>query len=306
MKRTSTTLFLIINVLVTTIISFAADAPSAKLKLRGAPAPELGAPAAVAQPSAASAPSGTPKNYKDPYTGMEFVFVKGGCYQMGDTFKEFMEKLKFTPHEVCVDDFYMGKYEVTQGEWVKVTGDNPAGFLKCGEDCPVEQVSWDDVTPFIARMRKNGGKSYRLPTEAEWEYAARSGGRKEKFAGGENLDELAWYKDNSGQRTQPAGTKQPNGLGIYDMSGNVAEWCSDWFDDDYYAKSPKSNPKGPAQFQESSGGEGEGHTAKEPSRVLRGGSWFLGAVNARAALRYYFQPGKRSLDVGFRLVFPPQ
>ena len=303
MKQATSILLMVLSMLATSLPIFAADAPSAKLKPLGTSTPELGAPASVAQPSAA-VPFGTPKSYKDPYTGMEFVFVKGGCYQMGDMFNEYSLNMKFTSHEVCVDDFYMGKYEVTQGEWFKVTRNNPSHFLKCGVDCPVEQVSWDDVTPFIARMRKNGGKSYRLPTEAEWEYAARSGGKKEKFAGGENLDDLAWYMDNAGMRTQPVGTKRPNGLGIYDMSGNVAEWCSDWFDYDYYAKSPKSNPEGPAQFQESTGG-GAGETVKEPSRVVRGGAWVVSDVLARVAARGDGRPSDRLSNVGFRLVFSP-
>jgi formylglycine-generating enzyme len=157
-----------------TAISLATDAPPAKLKLRGAPAPELGAPASVAQPST-GVPVGANKTYKDPYTGMEFVFVKGGCYQMGKIkyYKPIEALLNlqvgYPIHEVCVNDFWMGKYEVTQGEWGKVMGENPSHFLKCGEDCPVESVSWNDITPFIARIQKNGSKRFRLPTEAEWE-----------------------------------------------------------------------------------------------------------------------------------------
>ena len=285
MKKTVSMLLLVIGagMLISSLQANAADAPPS-----GTPARALN----------------TPKTYTDPYTGMEFVFVKGRCFQMGDTFGESPAEFKFTPHAVCVSDFWMGKYEVTQGEWVKVMGENPSHFLKCGEDCPVEQVSWDDTVTFMGRMRKNGGKSFRLPTEAEWEYAARSGGKKEKFAGGENLDELAWYADNSGKKTQPVGTKQSNGLGIYDMSGNVFEWCSDWFSPDYYSTSPKDNPKGPAQGPESFK-LGEQEVKGGPFRVVRGGSWDRDAVYARAASRTLNQPGSRFHNLGFRLVFPP-
>jgi formylglycine-generating enzyme required for sulfatase activity len=208
-------------------------------------------------------------------------------------------------HEVCVNDFYIGKYEVSQGEWVKVMGDNPSHFLKCGEDCPVEQVSWDDTVTFTGRMRKNGGKSYRLPTEAEWEYACRSGGKNETYCGGANLDELAWYEDNSGNKTQPVGTKQPNGLGIYDMSGNVWEWCSDWFSLDYNGKSPKDNPKGPDKGQESFKVKDQ-EISGGPFRVLRGGSYGGAAAIVRSVTRTNEQPGDRIATAGFRLVFPPQ
>ncbi|MBA4348368.1 MAG: hypothetical protein C0415_00040 [Thermodesulfovibrio sp.] len=187
-------------------------------------------------------------------TGLEMILVKSGCFQMGSD--------GYYAHEVCVDDFYIGKYEVTQGQWKAIMGDNPSRFEDCGDNCPVESVSWDDVQEFINKLNQKTEKNYRLPTEAEWEYAARSGGKNEKWAGTSNQSELgeyAWYRENSGDKTHPVGQKKPpNGLGIYDMSGNVWEWVSDWFDVNYYKNSPKDNPKGP-----SSGSY----------KALRGGSW---------------------------------
>ena len=229
---------------------------------------------------------------KDPVTGMEFIFVKGVCYQMGDTFWDGNADGK-PVHEVCVDDFYIGKYEVMQGEWEKVMGNNPSYFKNCGYNCPVEQVSWNDIQEFIKKLNKfplnKGGLRglYRLPTEAEWEYSARSGGEREKYAGGDYVDSVAWYGSNSGKKTHPVGTKSPNGLGIYDMSGNVWEWVSDWYGDKYYSESPRNNPKGPNSVQ---------------SRVLRGGSWLDGDRIMRAASRNRGNPDYRFYYRGFRLV----
>ena len=225
-------------------------------------------------------------NFNDPVTGMEFVFVKGGCYEMGDTFGDGDSDEK-PGHTVCVDDFYIGKYEVTQGQWKKIMKNNPAYFKSCGDNCPVEKVSWNDVQEFIRKLNNQTGKNFRLPTEAEWEYAARSGGKKEKYSGGNDVDAVAWYGYNSGYKTTPVGQKQANGLGIYDMSGNVWEWCSDWYDKNYYGSSPRNNPQGP-----SSGSY----------RVRRGGSWRNVPVRVRSANRYGGSPGSSYDDLGFRLV----
>ncbi|MBI3600779.1 MAG: formylglycine-generating enzyme family protein, partial [Nitrospinae bacterium] len=205
---------------------------------------------------------------RDTVTGMEIIFIKGGCYQMGDTFGD-GESDEKPIHEVCVDDFYMGKYEVTQKEWQSIMGNNPS-YLKNCDNCPVEQVSWNDVQEYINKLNQKTGKKYRLPTEAEWEYAARSGGRSEKYSGGNNIDSVAWYNSNSNSKTHPVGQKEANGLGLYDMTGNVWEWCQDWYDSDYYRKSPKNNPEGASSGQ---------------YRVLRGGSWDEYARYARAAIR---------------------
>ena len=138
-------------------------------------------------------------------------------------------------HTVCVDNFYLGRTEVTQKQWVDITGHNPSKF-QC-EDCPVERVSWNDITDFIKKLNERTGMNYRLPTEAEWEYAARSGGKDELWAGTSDefeLEEYAWCKVNSEERTHPVGEKEPNGLGLYDMTGNVWEWTWDRYDEKYY------------------------------------------------------------------------
>ena len=220
----------------------------------------------------------------------QMVLVKGRCYQMGSNEYEGEKPV----HEVCVSDFYIGRYEVTQGQWKKVMdGKNPSYFEDCGEDCPVECVSWEDAQGFIEELNRLTGKVYRLPTEAEWEYAARSGGKEEKYAGisdESRVGEYAWYSKNSDNKAHKVGTRNPNGLGLYDMSGNVWEWCSDWYGSDYYQNSPKDNPMGPA------GGS---------NRVFRGGSWYNLARNLRASDRYYFTPAFRGSDLGLRLARTP-
>jgi formylglycine-generating enzyme required for sulfatase activity/class 3 adenylate cyclase len=227
------------------------------------------------------------KKWVEPTTGMEFVWVEGGCFQMGDTFGDGDNDEK-PVHEVCVDSFGMSRYEVTQGQWQKIMGNNPSRFTK-GDNYPVEHVSWDDTQDFIRKLNSHSGRSFRLPTEAEWEYAARSGGKKEKYAGGNDLDGLAWYEGNSGSSTHPVGTKEPNGLGLYDMSGNVWEWCSDWYGKNYYQQSFRNNPQGP-----SSGS----------FRVIRDGCWNGSPWLARSANRDRFKPNYRLDNLGFRLVLP--
>jgi formylglycine-generating enzyme required for sulfatase activity len=224
--------------------------------------------------------------FTDPVTGMEFVFIKGGCFEMGDTFGDGSPDEK-PVHEVCLEDFHMGKYEVTQGQWEIVMGNYPSRFKE--RDRPVEQVSWSDVQQFINRLNDQSGRKFRLPTEAEWEYAARSGGKREKYAGTSqegDLGQYAWYFVNSGSQTHPVGERRPNGLGLYDMSGNVWEWCADWYGENYYKGTPKNNPEGP--FNGS-------------YRVLRGGSWFHDPENVRATYRYCFSPAYRGGTIGFRL-----
>jgi formylglycine-generating enzyme required for sulfatase activity len=218
----------------------------------------------------------------------EFVFVKGGCYQMGDAFGS--RRLDEMPvHEVCVDDFYLGKYEVTQGQWKALMENNPSDH-KGDDNYPVERVSWNDVQDFVRKLNDKTGQSYRLPTEAEWEYAARSGGKPEKYSGGGDVDAVAWYQSTSGGKTHHVGTKAPNGLGIHDMSGNVWEWVQDWYDGGYYSGSPRDNPKGP-----SSG----------THRVGRGGSWYNDATFCRSTNRYRYAPEIRDDFLGFRLVRTP-
>ncbi|MBF0161804.1 MAG: SUMF1/EgtB/PvdO family nonheme iron enzyme [Magnetococcales bacterium] len=218
-----------------------------------------------------------------------FVRVPAGCFQMGGG-SHYDEK---PIHEVCVSAFDIGKYEVTQGQWKAVMGTDPPVYDACGDHCPVKSVSWDDAQAFIRKLNAQQGGGYRLPTEAEWEYACRSGGsRLEKYCGGEDVDNLAWYDGNSGGRIHPVGQKGANGLGIYDMSGNVWEWVSDWYDGYYYENSPRENPQGAS----------DGFF-----RVVRGGSWRNCRESARYHNRYVNDPGDRRNDLGFRLAksFPP-
>jgi len=224
----------------------------------------------------------------DPIKAFELVLIKGGCFQMGDTFGDGQADEQ-PVRTACVDDFYIGKYEVTQGQWQSVMGSNPSFFKNCGEKCPVEQVSWNDIQEFLTKLNAKSGKKYRLPTEAEWEYAARSGGKKEKYAGTSSDDELgkyAWYSANSGGSIHPSGQKQPNGLGLYDMTGNAWEWCQDWYGEMYYRQSPRKNPAGPQSGTR---------------RVLRGGAWLFEPAGSRASTRYGLTPEAKGDLYGFRL-----
>jgi formylglycine-generating enzyme required for sulfatase activity len=218
----------------------------------------------------------------------EMVFVEGGTFTMGCTSEqsdcEYFEK---PTHRVTLDSFQIGKYEVTQAQWRAVMGSNPSHFSGC-DDCPVENVSWYDVQEYIQELNQQTGKSYRLPTEAEWEYAARGGNRCKgyRYAGGNDVAKVAWYYDNSASKTHPVGKKQANELGIYDMSGNVWEWCEDW--KGAYSDSSQTNPKGPSS--------GKYH-------VLRGGSWYAYADYCRVSARdFIYRPGSLYHYFGFRLV----
>jgi formylglycine-generating enzyme required for sulfatase activity len=225
----------------------------------------------------------------------KFIKVPGGCFQMGDAFGTGDNNEK-SAHEVCVSDFAIGKYEVTQGQWKMIMESNPSRFSNCGDDCPVEQVSWDDVQVFLKRLNSQTGAKFRLPTEAEWEFAARSGGKNEKYSTGNNVDAVAWYQrgagpwyEVSGAKTLPVGQKQPNDLGIYDMSGNVWEWTADWYDKEYYGKSPRNNPEGPSTGS---------------YRIFRGSGWGLVPRYQPSADRGWTVPDYRSFILGFRLVRP--
>lgn len=218
------------------------------------------------------------------------VLVKGGCYSMGDTFGDGGIDEK-PVHDVCVSDFYLGKYEVTQGEWTGVMGTNPSQYRK-GDNYPVENVSWADARAFIKKLRQATGRPWRLPTEAEWEYAARGGGKNQKYPGTSSADSLpdyAWFEANSDFQTHPVGGKKPNELGLYDMAGNVWEWVQDRYDRDYYRQSPRDNPKG------------------DPfgvNRILKGGSAYQAAGFLRSSYRDYTAPEARGNCVGLRLALP--
>ncbi len=236
-----------------------------------------------------------------------FVKVKGGTFLMGslDNDKDAYDREK-PQHKVIVSDFSIAKTPVTQKLWRKVMGSNPSHFKDC-DDCPVESISWDDVQEFIDKLNAKIGVTFRLPTEAEWEYAAigghkalfeKGGGnihnRKHKYAGSDNLDEVGWYRENSNNKTHPVAAKQPNELGIYDMSGNVREWCSDWFSENYYVECKQQ------EAMENPTGSPIGS-----NRVLRGGSWNFNAQLCRSAYRGNDPPGGRFSRIGFRLVFVP-
>ena len=227
-----------------------------------------------------------PMSQWKPLTDLEMVGVAGGCFEMGcgDWDGECSDDEK-PVHRVCLDGFEIGRTEVTQDQWKQIMGYDPSSFKNEGNN-PVERVSWDDVQEFIRRLNQMAGKRFRLPTEAEWEFAARSGGKPEKYAGGDNLDKLGWYGGNSKNATHPVGQKLANGLGIYDMSGNVWEWCQDWYAGDYYKNSPEKNPQGP-----------ETGTL----RVVRGGSWGDVAFYCRSAYRFSYTPAGRIFYLGFRL-----
>ena len=242
-----------------------------------------------------------PTKPTQPKVPQNMVYVEGGTFWMGssDGFNDAKPV-----HEVTVSSFYMGKYEVTQEEYQAVMGSNPSGFR--GNNRPVENVSWYDAVEYCNRLSKKEGltpcysgsgdnitcnwnaNGYRLPTEAEWEYAARGGINKDDYiySGSNHINEVAWYYKNSGEMTHDVGTKKANNLGIYDMSGNVEEWCWDWYDEDYYSKSPRNNPTGAT-----SGGR----------RVFRGGGWLDNSGYCAVSYRDSYGPYGRGYH-GFRVV----
>ena len=219
------------------------------------------------------------------------VYVKGGCFDMGDIFDTGASDEK-PVHTVCLGDFYLGKTEVTQKQWEDVTGSNPSKF-QCA-DCPVERVSWNNAQDFIKKLNEKTGMNYRLPTEAEWEYAARSGGLKEQWAGTNDEDkigEYTWYGYTAKGRTHGVAGKTPNAIGLYDMSGNVWEWCSDWYDKEYYKISSNKDPQGPSEGK---------------NRVIRGGSWRSKDKGIRTTDRNSFFPASKKFSTtGFRLARDP-
>ena len=217
--------------------------------------------------------------------GVQFqmVSVEGGTFQMGSETGDGDEK---PVHEVKLNGFSIGQTEVTQELWEAVMGTNPSNWK--GLKLPVENVTWNDCQTFITKLNSLTGQQFRLPTEAEWEYAARGGNQSKgyTYSGSNNLEDVAWYTSNSGSKTHDVATKAPNELGIYDMSGNVWEWCQDWYGSSYYSSSLINNPTGP-----SSGSY----------RVSRGGGWVNTATSCRCANRDGNSPGDSGTDLGFRL-----
>ena len=235
----------------------------------------------------------------------KMIKVEGGTFKMGaqstDPNGENYDSEAYSwgqpVHNVTLDDYYIGETEVTQELWEAVMGTNPSFFS--GSNNPVESVSWDDCQEFIAKLNRLTGKEFRLPTEAEWEYAARGGNKSRgyKYAGSNTIGEVAWYDDNAcdgvGKNSpaygiHPVGTKSPNELGLYDMSGNVDEWCSDWYGE--YSSFSQTNPTGPTSGS---------------YRVLRGGCWDYSARVCRVSDRGVGIPDDRYYSGGFRLALRP-
>ncbi|QEP42369.1 formylglycine-generating enzyme family protein [Ectothiorhodospiraceae bacterium BW-2] len=226
----------------------------------------------------------------------EMVLVKGGCYQMGSNSGDSDEK---PVHRVCLDSFKIGKYEVTQGQWQAVMGSNPSHFSNCGSNCPVENVSWDDIQQYIKKLNQKTSKRYRLPSEAEWEYAARGGTTTPFWTGNcittkqANYDGNYDYKDCGAKTgtyrkiTLPVGSFQPNAFGLYDMSGNVWEWVQDCWNNSYHGA-----PADGSAWESGECGR----------RVLRGGSWFSRPTYLRSADRGRDSTGYRGYGYGFRLI----
>ena len=251
---------------------------------------------AVAQQPVVQAPIANSDNIIIPVKdgiSIDMIRVEAGTFTMGATaeMKDPSDKEKPTHRVTLTKDYYIGKYEVTQALWKAVMGNNPSMFK--GDNLPVEQVSWKDCQKFLSKLNRITGKTFRLPTEAEWEYAARGGNKSRgyQYSGSNNLSDVAWYSGNSDSgnseyeyETHAVGTKQPNELGIYDMSGNVREWCQDWYGK--YNSSSQVNPTG----------------ANSGSyRVGRGGSWSCTAGNCRSSYRDDYAPGY-GYNLGLRLV----
>jgi len=232
--------------------------------------------------------------------GMTFMRISPGTFIMGSPANELGRSPDEVAHEeTLTQPFYMQTTEVTQGQWLAMTGGNPSYFSECGKDCPVENVSWNDVAAFVQMLNQSeGGNHYRIPTEAEWEYAARAGTHTDIAAGDLKetdcvydaaLDSVGWYCGNAGDRTHPVAQKSPNAWGLFDMHGNVWEWCRDFYDP-ADAEGPVTDPTG---------------AHLNSNRVNRGGGWSGDARTARSADRDSCTPDVRSSDLGFRLVWEP-
>ena len=221
----------------------------------------------------------------------DMIMVEGGTFTMGATSEQGDDAYdsEKPAHNVILSDYYIGETEVTQALWQAVMGSNPTQY-DIGNDRPVTHVSWNDCQKFIKKLNKLTGRTFRLPTEAEWEFAARGGNKSKgyKYSGSNSIDNVAWYTSNSSGKTHAVKTKSPNELGLYDMSGNVYEWCQDWYGS--YSSSAQTNPSGPATGS---------------NRVLRGGCWSSSAWSCRVSDRYGISPGIRFNNFGLRLVLVP-
>lgn len=272
---------------------------------------EAAGPIAATQPVAAKGAD----YWLEPVTGMKLTKIPAGCFQMGQSPEEMRSLKRGIPsgdyekyyldelpqHKICVDEFLMGIHEVSQREWQKVMGFNPAVFQE-DQDFPVEMVSWDDAQLFINKLNElNSSSEFRLPTEAEWEYGARAGTTTMYNTGDTITSAQANFngtfpfamnlRDTYRKTPTKVGSFPANVFGLYDMHGNVWEWCDDWYQSDYYQKAPPSNPSGPETGQ---------------MKVLRGGSWFRYSAHIRAATRYKNKAVGQYADTGFRLVKSPR
>lgn len=220
-------------------------------------------------------------------SGVKFkmIPVEGGTFTMGATPEQQSPYSDEEPaHQVTLSSYAIGETEVTQALWTAVMANNPSYFR--GDDLPVEKVSWNDCQTFISKLNQLTGKKFRLPTEAEWEFAARGGNKSTacQYSGNNNIGDVTWYYNNGSSKTHPVKTKQPNELGIYDMSGNVCEWCQDWYA--RYPSDSQTDPVGPSEGS---------------SRVNRGGSWGAGAWYCRTAAREHDSPNECYYTLGLRL-----
>ena len=223
--------------------------------------------------------------------GVSFTMipVEGGTFTMGLTEGQVSDGQgnNVTPHEVTLSSYYIAETEVTQELWLAVMGTNPADFSDNLQN-PVQKVTWGECQTFISMLNEKTGKTFRLPTEAEWEFAARGGNMSQgyQYSGSNDLDEVGWYDHNSGGSPHPVGTKAPNELGLYDMSGNVYEWCQDYYSSTIYNVSPAVNPV---------------ETEWSNWRVMRGGGWVYFASLCQVSSRGMCMPNERFNDIGLRL-----
>ncbi len=215
----------------------------------------------------------------------KMINIPGGEFMMGSNESSDEKPI----HRISIPAFAMGVTEVTQGEYKALMGTNPSDFSSCGDTCPVEEVSWDDATAYAQKLSTLTGHTYRLPTEAEWEYAARAGTSTKWYCGDDEscVDSIIWYKNNSNSKTHPAAQKRANAFGLYDMSGNVWEWTQDWYTDSYASITNDGSTN---------------TTGEQKYRTLRGGSWDDSPVITRSAFRGSVTPNSRDNDVGFRIL----
>jgi len=215
------------------------------------------------------------------YTKIQFVYILGDCFQMGcGNWMSDCDEDERPVYKKCLKSFWISKYEITQKQWKKIMNNNPSQFDD-NDNKPVDSISWNDIQQFIFKIKMTSGLKYRLPTEAEWEFACRSGGLNEIYAGSKNYQEVAWYRNNSNKTTHPVGLLRANKLGLFDMSGNVWEWCNNAYSINYETISSKrsNNPK-----------------------VIRGGCWIGGPKSLRCTHRHYSFPNKYYNHTGFRLI----